>query len=106
MQSKSVRSIAAIGASLLAACQSPTAPVLTTPTPTDTTPPPIYREMRGLWIATVANIDWPSAKGLTMAQQKAELIDILDRAASNHLNTIVFHIRPACDAVYRSSLEP
>ena len=44
-------------------------------------PPPVVRtEMRGLWVATVANIDWPSRKGLSQKQQKHELIDILDRA--------------------------
>jgi uncharacterized lipoprotein YddW (UPF0748 family) len=74
--------------------------------PTDTAAPPVQREMRGLWIATVANIDWPSSKTLPLAQQKAELVDILDRARAAGLNTIVFQVRPAGDAVYESSLEP
>ena len=68
--------------------------------------PPIAREERGVWIATVANIDWPSKTSLTADQQKAELIDLLDRAAAAGFNTIVFQVRPAGDAVYRSSLEP
>jgi uncharacterized lipoprotein YddW (UPF0748 family) len=59
-----------------------------------------------MWIATVANIDWPSRKSLSADQQKAEMIDILDRAASTGINTIVFHVRPAGDAVYSSQLEP
>ena len=75
-------------------------------TPVDTMPPPIQREMRGLWIATVANIDWPSHTGLTAAQQQAELADILDRAAAAGLNAVMFHIRPAADAVYNSPIEP
>ena len=75
-------------------------------TPLDTLPPQIQREMRGLWIATVANIDWPSRTGLTAAQQQAELVDILDRAKSAGFNAVMFHIRPAADAVYLSSIEP
>lgn len=76
------------------------------PTPPDTLPPPIAREMRGLWIATVRNIDWPSNSTLSAEQQRAELIDILDRAAAAGLNAIVLQVRPAGDAVYESTLEP
>jgi len=74
--------------------------------PSDTAAPPLAREMRGMWIATVANIDWPSARTLSAAQQKAELVDILDRARAAGLNAIVLQVRPAGDAVYQSSLEP
>src|SRR6266487_6370290 len=42
------------------------------------------RELRGLWVATVNNGDWPSKRDLTSDQQKQELIAILDRAASVH----------------------
>jgi uncharacterized lipoprotein YddW (UPF0748 family) len=62
--------------------------------------------MRGLWVATVANIDWPSRSTLTADQQRAELVSILDRASAAGFNAIIFHIRPASDAVYRSSIEP
>lgn len=62
--------------------------------------------MRGMWIATVANIDWPSRTGLNVPQQQAELIDLLDRASAAGINAVMFHIRPAADAVYRSSIEP
>ncbi len=87
-----------------AATTGPTGPVV--PTPVDNGPPAIQREMRGLWIATVANIDWPTSTTLSAAQQKAELTDLLDKAAAAGFNTIVFHIRPAADAVYASSIEP
>ena len=30
-----------------------------------TTPPPIRREFRGVWVASVENIDWPSQPGLS-----------------------------------------
>jgi uncharacterized lipoprotein YddW (UPF0748 family) len=69
-------------------------------------PPKPAREFRGAWVATVKNIDWPSKPGLPAAQQKAELIAILDRAAQLQLNAIIFQVRPACDALYSSSLEP
>ena len=69
-------------------------------------PPPPIREFRAAWIATVGNSCWPSKPGLSTAQQKAELIAILDRAASLKLNAVIFQVRPACDAFYPSSLEP
>ena len=62
--------------------------------------------MRGLWVATVRNIDWPSRDSLSPERQKAELVDIMDRAAASGFNTIVFHVRPAADAVYPSPYEP
>ena len=69
-------------------------------------PPAPQREFRAAWIATVANIDWPSRKDLSTAEQKAELITILDRAAKIGLNAVIFQVRPACDALYASKLEP
>jgi len=69
-------------------------------------PPAPMREFRAAWVATVANIDWPSQKGMTTADQKAELLGILDRAAHLKLNAIVLQVRPACDALYASEIEP
>ncbi|MEI7534151.1 MAG: family 10 glycosylhydrolase [Verrucomicrobiae bacterium] len=69
-------------------------------------PPPAARELRGAWLATVANIDWPSMPGLPASRQKAELISLLDRAAQLHLNAIFFQVRPVADAFYASPLEP
>lgn len=74
--------------------------------PTTGAPPLPPREFRGEWIATVANIDWPSKPGLTTAQQKAELIALLNRAEQLKLNAIIFQVRPACDAMYASPNEP
>jgi uncharacterized lipoprotein YddW (UPF0748 family) len=64
------------------------------------------REFRGVWVATVANIDWPSKKGLSTEQQKAELVAILDRAVELKLNAVVLQVRPMADALYESKLEP
>lgn len=64
------------------------------------------RELRAVWVATVANIDWPSEPGLPVDEQKEEMIDILDRAASLNMNAIIFQVRPAADALYDSPYEP
>lgn len=64
------------------------------------------RELRAVWVATVANIDWPSEPGLPVDEQKEEMINILNRAASLNLNTIIFQVRPAADALYDSPYEP
>src|SRR5215470_14200278 len=68
-------------------------------------PPAPMREFRAAWIATVVNIDWPSRKGLTSAEQKAEMLAILDRAAHLKLNAVIFQVRPLCDALYPSEIE-
>ncbi len=64
------------------------------------------QEMRAFWIATVENIDWPSAKGLTTDQQKKEMIELLDQVKAWNMNAVVFQIRPDADALYDSKLEP
>lgn len=69
-------------------------------------PPAAPREFRGVWVATVANIDWPSKPGLSTEQQQQEAIAILDKAKSLNLNAIVLQVRPAADALYASKLEP
>lgn len=64
------------------------------------------REFRAAWVATVFNLDWPSSAGLPAAQQKAQLLDILNRAVQLKLNAIILQVRPNGDAFYKSSLEP
>lgn len=63
-------------------------------------------EFRGVWIATVSNIDWPSKKTLSTEEQKKEFIQILDMHQRNGMNAIVMQIRPATDAFYPSQYEP
>ncbi|MEV6698052.1 family 10 glycosylhydrolase [Streptomyces sp. NPDC051453] len=67
---------------------------------------PVARDMRGTWLATVANRDWPSKPGLSAAQQRAELIAHLDTAVGRHLNAVVFQVRPTADALWPSPYEP
>lgn len=68
--------------------------------------PEVPREFRGVWVASVSNIDWPSKPGLSTAEQKAELLTILDRTQAQRLNAVILQIRPAADALYKSSIEP
>ncbi len=62
--------------------------------------------MRGVWLATVANRDWPSKPGLSATRQRAELITHLDRAVRDGLNTVIFQVRPTADALWPSPYEP
>lgn len=109
---RAVHWLALASASALAAgCalgQPPAAPTPEgrAPVPVPSRPPELQREFRGIWIATVGNLDWPSRSGLSADEQKRELIALLDRAAQLHLNAIVFQVRPAADALYRSAVEP
>ena len=69
-------------------------------------PPPPAREFRGTWIATVHCINWPSEPGLPAATQKEQMIKLLDSAAALRLNAIIFQVRPAGDAMYKSAIDP
>jgi uncharacterized lipoprotein YddW (UPF0748 family) len=69
-------------------------------------PPPIDREFRAIWVATVGNIDWPSKPGLSTWDQQRELLAILDRAVALKMNAIVFQVRPGADALFDSPYEP
>lgn len=74
--------------------------------PSDREAPPVPREFRGVWIATVDNIDWPSRPGLPVDSQRAELRALLDHAAALRLNAVIFQVRAAADAMYPSRYEP
>ncbi|WP_432753574.1 glycoside hydrolase family 10 protein [Streptomyces sp. JL2001] len=64
------------------------------------------REFRGVWLATVANRDWPSRAGLTAEEQRAELLAHLDTAVARRLNAVVLQVRPTADALWPSPYEP
>ncbi|MCL1788528.1 MAG: family 10 glycosylhydrolase, partial [Defluviitaleaceae bacterium] len=63
-------------------------------------------EMRGLWVTSAYNLDWPSRQGLTPAQHRAEIDDILTRAANQGINAVFVQVRPMADALYRSDIFP
>ncbi|WP_306366176.1 glycoside hydrolase family 10 protein [Nocardiopsis sp. CC223A] len=64
------------------------------------------RRMRGAWLTTVRNIDWPSEPGLSAQEQQDELDAYLDDAVAMGLNAVFLHVRPTADAVYASDKEP
>jgi len=64
------------------------------------------REFRGAWIATVANIDWPTKPGLPAIEQQQQFIHQLDVLQSVGCNAVIVQIRPVGDALYASKKEP
>lgn len=63
-------------------------------------------EFRGLWIATVDNIDWPSKGNFSPDSQRREFIRLLDMMQQNGFNAAIVQVRPAADAFFPSSYEP
>ena len=80
------------------------------PRPAETGPGPIPpaapREFRAAWVATVANINWPSAPGLPAEEQRREAVALLDLLHRLNFNAVVLQVRPQADALYESDLEP
>lgn len=68
--------------------------------------PFVMREFRAAWIATVANINWPSKSELSTAQQQQEALALLDFLKEHNYNAVIFQARPQADALYESDLEP
>ncbi len=68
--------------------------------------PKVEREFRAAWIASVANINWPSKPGLSVETQKEEALVLLDLLKDHNFNAAILQIRPQCDALYPSELEP
>ncbi len=67
---------------------------------------PVQQEFRAAWIATVANINWPAKPGLSTEEQKKDAIALLDFLQQHHFNAAILQVRPQCDALYESKLEP
>lgn len=77
-----------------------------TPAPPPGSFPSVEKEFRAAWVATVANINWPEKPGLPVEEQKRQAIALLDFLKDHHFNAVVFQVRPQCDALYPSELEP
>lgn len=67
---------------------------------------PASVKMRGLWVTTAYNLDWPSRSGLSNAEIRREVNTILERAVSQGINAIFLQVRPTADAFYRSEIFP
>jgi uncharacterized lipoprotein YddW (UPF0748 family) len=74
--------------------------------PTAPAQPQAMREFRAAWVATVANINWPSRPGLPVDSQKIEAIALLDFLQQHNFNAVILQVRPQADALYESKLEP
>lgn len=64
------------------------------------------KELRGVWVASVYNLDYPAKSTTDPAALKAEADSILENCANLGLNAVFLQVRPACDALYPSSLFP
>ncbi|MFD1771768.1 glycoside hydrolase family 10 protein [Sphingobacterium suaedae] len=74
--------------------------------PLRVTLPAVSREFRGAWVATVANINWPTKNNYNTESQKREAIRLLDFLKENNFNAVIFQVRPSGDALYDSPYEP
>ncbi|HOM03048.1 MAG TPA: family 10 glycosylhydrolase [Acetivibrio sp.] len=75
--------------------------------------PVAKRHLRGAWISTVVNLDWPSVDTRKIAdtserirKSKEELVEILDSAVDMNLNAVFFQVSPEGDAFYKSDIVP
>ena len=64
------------------------------------------KELRGVWVASVINIDWPSKKGLSAEQQKREYISVLEDVKRWNMNAVFVQVKPTGDAFYPSKYSP
>ena len=79
----------------------PTAPVYS-----KSVSPTVVEEFRAAWIASVANINWPSEMGLSVDEQQQQAINLLDAISAANMNAVILQIRPQADALYDSPYEP
>lgn len=92
---------------LISACTANTAtPGKQAQTQTCASGDKISTEFRGVWVATVANIDWPAKPALSIEGQKQAFIAILDQLQKMHMNAVVVQIKPTADAFYPSRYWP
>ncbi|MBP1999419.1 uncharacterized lipoprotein YddW (UPF0748 family) [Paenibacillus shirakamiensis] len=79
----------------------------TEPTIDPTPVPKPSNQLRGAWISTVYNLDWPSTSSYGKeSKQKQEYVDLLDKLQNVGINTVFVQVRPAADALYPSKLVP
>jgi len=88
---------------LVAACATGRSTMDSGPRPR---PPRAEREFRAAWVATVANINWPSEPGLPPEAQRREAVELLDLLQRLNFNAVILQVRAEADAFYESALEP
>ncbi|EOQ35402.1 glycoside hydrolase family 10 protein [Butyricicoccus pullicaecorum] len=68
--------------------------------------PSASEEMRGVWVSSVYNLDYPSSPTTDPDKLKAEADEILDNCVKWGLNAVFLQVRPSGDALYKSDLFP
>lgn len=63
-------------------------------------------EMRGIWVSSVLNLDYPTTPTASEQELKKQADEILDNAADLGFNTVFLQVRPCADAFYQSDLYP
>jgi len=63
-------------------------------------------EMRGVWVASVYNLDYPTIQTTNSETLKNEAIEILDSVKDLGITTVFLQVRPTADALYNSDLFP
>ncbi|MFJ6757917.1 glycoside hydrolase family 10 protein [Streptomyces sp. NPDC091273] len=100
------RALLAGAVGVIAAATSGPAAAAARRTPSGPSPRAAAADFRGMWIASVSNVDWPSRSGLSAGRQRTELLRLLDTAVARRLNAVILQVRPAADALWPSKLEP
>lgn len=67
---------------------------------------PPKEDFRGVWLTTVANLDWPMSNTQSSPEQMADAIAMLDSLKKIGINAVLFQVRPESDALYASSYDP
>lgn len=68
--------------------------------------PSASEEMRGVWVSSVYNLDYPSSPTTDPDKLKTEADEILDNCVKWGLNAVFLQVRPSGDALYKSDLFP
>lgn len=77
------------------------------PVPEPSPGPVTKTELRGAWVSTVYNLDWPSKSSYQNAvKQMGEFISLLDELQGMGMNAVFVQVRPTGDALYPSKLVP
>ncbi|GIO31923.1 MULTISPECIES: family 10 glycosylhydrolase [Paenibacillus] len=64
------------------------------------------RELRGAWISTVENIDWPTKNVFDPAQQRKDFVKLLDELKNTGINAVFVQVRPTSDSFFPSDYFP
>ncbi|WP_353093503.1 family 10 glycosylhydrolase [Tissierella praeacuta] len=72
---------------------------------------PVYvkeqeEQLRGVWVSTVFNLDFPAKKASTELEYKNEYIKLLNNLEALNMNAVIFQVRPKLDAFYKSNINP